>query len=147
MIKEGVCLYNVPLYSTHHIMRWILEKAPLWQKPSLLSSPSKVMAVVSVQPPCPDTVQTYNQQLNKHGLKGHNLFMLSKCGMQITAVLLQLMTEPANLPMIVLCTLGKDRSGVVFMLALHIGQGQVWCSLHACPAHCRRVERGDLPRL
>jgi protein tyrosine/serine phosphatase len=93
--------------------------APIWQQPSLVSSFSKIMSVIGLGNADADTIQTYNQALSAHGLKGHNLFLLSKCGMQISAVL-QLMTEPHNLPMLVFCSLGKDRTGVISMLALHI---------------------------
>eukprot|EP00285_Hemiselmis_virescens_P006524 CAMPEP_0173378690 /NCGR_PEP_ID=MMETSP1356-20130122/1814_1 /TAXON_ID=77927 ORGANISM="Hemiselmis virescens, Strain PCC157" /NCGR_SAMPLE_ID=MMETSP1356 /ASSEMBLY_ACC=CAM_ASM_000847 /LENGTH=325 /DNA_ID=CAMNT_0014331837 /DNA_START=80 /DNA_END=1057 /DNA_ORIENTATION=- len=116
-IEEGVVLYNVPLYTTRRIMRWVLLNAPLWEKPQLLSS---LPTVLGLAKPDPDTMQVYNSSLSRHGLKGHNSFLLSSCGPQVCAVL-QLMCDQSNLPMVFFCSLGKDRTGVISMLALHCG--------------------------
>jgi len=114
---EGVVLYNVPLYTTRRIMRWVLVNAPLWEKPQLLSS---LPTVIGLQQPCADTLQIYNASLSRHGLQGHNKFLLSSCGEQVRAVL-ELMCDRRNLPMVFFCSLGKDRTGVISMLALHCG--------------------------
>jgi len=115
--EEGVVLYNVPLYTTRRIMRWVLLNAPFWEKPQLMS---RLPAVIGFQQPNPDTLQLYNSSLSRHGLQGHNKFLLSSCGEQVRAVL-ELMCDKSNLPMVFFCSLGKDRTGVISMLALHCG--------------------------
>jgi len=82
--EEGVVLYNVPLYTTRRIMRWVLLNAPFWEKPQLMS---RLPAVIGFQQPNPDTLQLYNSSLSRHGLQGHNKFLLSSCGEQVRGTL------------------------------------------------------------
>ncbi|TPX55799.1 hypothetical protein PhCBS80983_g05008 [Powellomyces hirtus] len=56
--------------------------------------------------------------INPAGLKGLNEAFIKYCGPEITHAL-RLMSVPSHYPLLVHCTQGKDRTGLVIALALH----------------------------
>ncbi|KAJ3157743.1 hypothetical protein HDU89_000121 [Geranomyces variabilis] len=93
--------------------RWNSVWVPLkWQ------SKLKVMYLIATGQK-PKVVELVgNEVIQPHGLSGLNESFIRYCGPEITHAL-RLLSVPSHYPLLVHCTQGKDRTGLVVALALH----------------------------
>ncbi|KAJ3176494.1 hypothetical protein HDU87_005188 [Geranomyces variabilis] len=87
-------------------------------KPLRFSSKLKVIGLMAMHQKPRVVTLVGSEVINPAGLNGLNEAFLAYCGPEIIRAL-RLMSVPRHYPLLVHCTQGKDRTGLVIALALH----------------------------